>query len=326
MFVLWTLMGVPMHHYSFQSVSAMKKIIIAAAILAWAAACQRAIAPSATPVRNTEITNENGQRILAGRASVSAFQLPGYKAWYDQSYQGYTIDSATVQELRPLLKNVSMEIFLGTWCGDSRRETPRMLKILSAAGMDTTGISLVFVDNTANHYKQSPQHEEKGLNIHHVPTFILKKNGEETGRIIESPVISLEKDMLAILSQKNYQPHYQAITYWREKVADRNRRMDEAALQQLQPQLQPMVKHYGEFGAYGHMLFAAGDSTEATNVFRLNTMLYPGNAAVLDTLAEALIKLGRTSEALAVLEKMLLLTPGDTQLKKRIAGLELKKM
>ena len=299
----------------------MKTIIFAAVVVIYAVACQRATAPAITPVRNIEITNDNGQRILACRASASAMLLPGYKTWLDQSYNDYTIDSATVKQLQPQLKNVSMEIFLGSWCGDSRREVPRMLKILAAAGMDTARISMVFVDNALNHYKQSPQREEKGMNIHHVPTFILYKDRKETGRIIESPVVSLEKDLLQILENKHYQSNYQAIAYWRAHVAGRDKTIEASVLQKLQPQLQPLVKHYGEFAAYGNMLFAAGDTIEAINAFHLNTILYPANTTAFNTLAEALTKLGRKKEAAMVLEKMLALTPGDETLKKRIAVL-----
>ena len=38
------------------------------------------------------------------------------------------------------------------------------------------------------------------LNIEKVPTIIFFKNGEELGRIIETPNESLEKDMLKIIS------------------------------------------------------------------------------------------------------------------------------
>ena len=41
-----------------------------AAILVCAAACRRAAVPAVTPIVNTEIKNESGQTILAGRASA----------------------------------------------------------------------------------------------------------------------------------------------------------------------------------------------------------------------------------------------------------------
>ena len=46
------------------------------------------------------------------------------------------------------------------------------------------------------------------MNIHHVPTFILYQNGIEVNRIIETPVESLEKDLIAIIQAKKYSSNY----------------------------------------------------------------------------------------------------------------------
>ena len=117
-----------------------------AVIIVLAAACQRAALPASTPVRNTEIKNKSGQLILAGHASPWAMQQPNYKEWYDRSFNNYTVDAVTAQQLKPLLANKTMEIFLRSWCGDSQREVPRLLKVLQDAGMDTAKVSLIFVD------------------------------------------------------------------------------------------------------------------------------------------------------------------------------------
>lgn len=107
-----------------------------------------------------------------------------------------------VNELSHLLKHKRMDIFLGSWCGDSRREVPRMIRLLKDAGMDTSRIALIFVDNRKETYKQSPQHEEQGRDIRRVPTFILyNSRNRELGRIVESPKVSLEADMVSILSK-----------------------------------------------------------------------------------------------------------------------------
>jgi tetratricopeptide (TPR) repeat protein len=301
----------------------MKHIFMVAVIIVCAAACHRATVPAATPVINTEIKNESGQTILAGKASLSALQMPNYKGWFDDSYKKYTIDATSTQQLKPLLQNKRMEIFLGTWCGDSRREVPRMLKVLQTAGMDTTQLTLIFVDNSSHAYKQSPQHEEKGKNIHHVPSFIIYDEKKEIGRIIETPVVSLEKDLLAILQQQSYQPHYRAIEYWRNQVANRTDNMTDMELQTLVNTLKPLCKHSGEFNAYGYVLLSANNNNEAMNVFRLNTLLYPDNANVFDSLGEGWERTGNRKEAIAAYEKLLVLKPGDENVKKKIEALKL---
>jgi tetratricopeptide (TPR) repeat protein len=301
----------------------MKHIFMVAAVFVLAVACNRAILPAATPVINTEITNESGQTILAGRGSIAAMQLPNYKAWYDDSYNKYTVDTVTVKQLKPLLQNKRMEIFLGTWCGDSRREVPRMLKILQQVGMDTTKLALIFVDNSTDKYKQSPQREEKDKNIHHVPSFILYDEKKEIGRIVESPLLSLEKDMLAILRQQPYQPHYRAIEYWRKYIADRKENMTDEALQNQVAILKPLCRHYGEFNAYAYVLLAAKDHTEALNAFRLNTMIYPDNPHVFESLGEAYEKVGNKKGAIAAYEKVLMLNPIDENTKKKVTALKM---
>ncbi|MES2372019.1 MAG: hypothetical protein V4557_05525 [Bacteroidota bacterium] len=306
----------------------MKNTFMVAAIMVLAVACHRATVPAGTtvtntPIINTEIKNASGQTILAGRASISAMQMPNYKTWYDDSYNSYAVDVAAARQLQPLLQNKTMEVFLGSWCGDSKREVPRMIRILQQAGMDTARLSLVFVDNSTGSYKQSPQHEERGKSIHHVPTFIIYDDKKEIGRIVESPVSSLEKDLLAILQQQSYQPNYRAINHWTKQVIERNRNMTDSELQNLVATLKPLCRHYGEFNGYGYVLLAARNTTEALNVFRLNTMIYPDNAGVFDSLAEAWETTGNKKEAIAAYEKVLQLKPGDEKAKGRVASLKM---
>ncbi len=56
--------------------------------------------------------------------------------------------------------------------------------------------------------KKSGRNIEVGKNVHHVPTFIFLKNGTEIGRIVESPIESLEEDMFNILIGSPSTPNY----------------------------------------------------------------------------------------------------------------------
>jgi thiol-disulfide isomerase/thioredoxin len=147
--------------------------------------------------------------ILLGKHDRSALLQPPYNGWFKANYDSYVVDSFTCQFIRPLLKDKTITIFLGTWCGDSRREVPRFLKMLDCCEFPMTGLTLVVVGNSDSLYKKSPQHEEAGKNIVRVPTIIVEQDGKEVGRIIEFPVVSLEKDLLAILRNEKYTPNYQ---------------------------------------------------------------------------------------------------------------------
>ena len=51
-------------------------------------------------------------------------------------------------------------------------------------------------------HKKTPENYEEGMNIEKIPTFIFFKHGQELGRIIEKPKVSLEHDMLEILKRE----------------------------------------------------------------------------------------------------------------------------
>jgi thiol-disulfide isomerase/thioredoxin len=145
---------------------------------------------------------------LLGVHPIADLRQAPFADWYLFNYQNYQPDSLLLPEIKELLNGKRLEIFLGTWCGDSRREVPRMLKLLAAAGYDSTKLQLIFVNNTADQYKKSPGHEEQGKNIVRVPTLIVYKGKSEIGRFIEYPKESIEKDLLKILKGEPYQPNY----------------------------------------------------------------------------------------------------------------------
>lgn len=130
--------------------------------------------------------------------------MDAFKSWFNPGYQDYSVDSVTLEKLKPFLKDVTITVFMGTWCEDSQRETPHLYKILDDAKFDESKLTLI----TTSDEKTTPQSFEKGKNITNVPTIIFYKNDKELGRIVEYPIESLEKDMLAILSGKEYKHAY----------------------------------------------------------------------------------------------------------------------
>lgn len=152
---------------------------------------------------NKEIST-NGIKFLVGRISTEAISQNPYSLWFNPNFDNYTPDLAIVSKFENELKNYKILVFLGTWCGDSKREVPRFLKILDAASFSEKNLKLIALDRRKEHYKKSPNGEEWGLNIKRVPTFIFYKNGIEVNRIIETPNTGLEEDILAILTTDTY--------------------------------------------------------------------------------------------------------------------------
>lgn len=152
--------------------------------------------------------DKSGNPMLLGPCNETDLSKDPFSVWFATGFKSYKTDSCFCDSIRPVIGDFTFQIFFGTWCGDSKREVPRMLKVLFQSGINQKDISLVAVSNTDSLYKQSPGHEERGLNILRVPTFIVRKGGAETGRIVESPIESIEKDLWKILINQAYKPNY----------------------------------------------------------------------------------------------------------------------
>lgn len=150
---------------------------------------------------------ENGTYLL-GPIGPKALNTDPYIVWFAKNQQGYQVDLEPIKTVETTLKECHILVFIGTWCGDSRRELPRFLKILETIRFPMEQLKIVAVDRRKEFYKKSPYGEEWGLNILRVPSFILLKNGKELNRIVESPIESLEKDLAAILGGQPYTPNY----------------------------------------------------------------------------------------------------------------------
>jgi thiol-disulfide isomerase/thioredoxin len=141
-----------------------------------------------------------GKPMLLGPIAIEELQQEPFNEWYQIEFSEYEVDVRTISELTIAIDNPNQytyEIFLGTWCGDSRREIPRLEKIFNEMGVDMNNVAIVAVDRD----KISPNGEQEGKDIRYVPTLIVKKDDEEIGRIVESPSslsTTLESDLLFI--------------------------------------------------------------------------------------------------------------------------------
>lgn len=138
---------------------------------------------------------KNGKSMLVGKIKSKHLQSGDFKDWFNAEYGVYKPDAETMMKLKPLLKKVRIVLVMATWCSDSRREVPRFYQILDQAGVNHKRMKVLSVDRE----KKAGKFEASSLNVTLVPTFIIYRNGREIGRIIETPVESLEKDLLNIL-------------------------------------------------------------------------------------------------------------------------------
>lgn len=146
-------------------------------------------------LNKTIVDPKTGKAVLTGYCDKDGLMQGEFGDVYDQYYSAYEPDKAVLKKLRPLKKDVEIRIVLGTWCHDSKEQVPRFFKILKKLWWGSKKVEIICV-NTA---KEAEGVDVGPYDIRRVPTFIFIKNGKELGRIIETPVSTLEKDMLMIL-------------------------------------------------------------------------------------------------------------------------------
>jgi tetratricopeptide (TPR) repeat protein len=198
-----------------------------------------------------------------------------------------------------------MQIFLGTWCGDSKREVPRFMKLLNEIGFSANNIEIITVGDSDSLYKQSPQHEEKGLGIFRVPTFIIYKNGIEINRINEYPVNSLEKDLLTIITNQVYIPNYRSFGLVNKWLNDSTLSDENISSRGIAGQLKQLVAGENELNSLGYLLLRQNKKKEALKLFQINYNLYPEAANIISSLGEGYLKNNDTKNALIYLERAL---------------------
>lgn len=162
-------------------------------------------AMSCSAQKNTVTAVKDPSGNLIGIANKESFLEAPFNEWFTPNYTSYETDKVVMAKLTPLLKDITIKAFMGTWCGDSQEQTPVFYKILDEAGFNYNHLELI----TVNRSKVTPDNLQEGFNIERVPTFIIYKNDKEIGRFVEYPRESVESDLLKIVSGQPYKHSYE---------------------------------------------------------------------------------------------------------------------
>jgi thiol-disulfide isomerase/thioredoxin len=100
-----------------------------------------------------------------------------------------------VEKLRALGREVKVEIFLGTWCTDSKAHVSEYFKILDLADTPLIQTACTGIPEA----KENRSVYYQGRDIVKLPTFLVFVDGREIGRIVETPEKSVEEDLVKIL-------------------------------------------------------------------------------------------------------------------------------
>lgn len=115
--------------------------------------------------------------------------------WFSKQYDKYEPDINQLKQMK--YDEIKVVIFMGTWCHDSKREVPRMFKILNKINFDDNNINIVALKKNKKGYFNNYD----SFKITNTPTFIFYKENKELGRIIERPKTTLENDLYQFINK-----------------------------------------------------------------------------------------------------------------------------
>lgn len=262
--------------------------------------------------------NEEGEKHLIGEYPVEYLkQDTTYSHWFNEGYADFQLKEKDYNWAENL-KDDTVEIYMGTWCGDSQEWVPRFVKLWDELGLDREQLKFTALYGSGDNYKQGPNGEEKGLNIHRVPTFIFKQDGKEYARIVESPSTDLLTDVAQIALGYPSAPNYAGATYILSLFDEKSMEEIYKDMNNVWRTLYYKVGRYAELNTLGNVLYAADQKDQALFVFNLNTAYYPGNWRVQQRFAELLAEMEDYENAIIFYEKVVQLNPENEEAKSEL--------
>ncbi|XQW85715.1 thioredoxin [Thalassotalea piscium] len=125
---------------------------------------------------------------------VSSEQLLSNYIEFGDEYERFSTSDAELAIVKTWPKNLKIEAFFGSWCHDSEREVPRLIKSLD----NKVNLQLIGLD----YLKSEPLGRALKANVQFTPTFVLYLDNKEIGRIIERPEVSLVADIDSLIKKE----------------------------------------------------------------------------------------------------------------------------
>lgn len=150
----------------------------------------RAAGPAAT-------SEAAGDHVLVGKVTREQVEN-AVPAWVGNTV-GSEIDPQAAVALADVAPGAEVEIYFGTWCSDSAREVPRFWRALDEVG---GVVPFTIVYEAVDRAKNRPKELVESVDLRYVPTFIVRRDGHEVGRIVEHAPHGIETDLLALLTGK----------------------------------------------------------------------------------------------------------------------------
>ena len=237
--------------------------------------------------------NSRGEKHLFGDFTLDELKKDSvFRKWFNKNYLDFKVKNEKRNWISEL-KDVEVNIYLVTWCGDSKKWVPKFVKLWDELGLKREQLKFIglydFVDGK---YKQGPNGEEKNKDIHRVPTFIFNRDGREFARIVEFPNNDLETDLAQISIGFPSNPNYRGATRMIELLKLNSSDSIKKNNDYLN-EVYRLVQSPNELNTLGYVYLESGRIDEALTIFYYNTRFYKYNPNVYDSYAEALAKSGQ---------------------------------
>lgn len=260
---------------------------------------------------NKQITYNDNKVMLLGKVDKNGLTKAPYNEWFTKNYNSYLVNEKITKSIKDSLKGYTIKVFLGTWCGDSKKEIPRFYSVLETAKYPMNQLEVIALNRSDEAYKQGPNGEEKGMKIHRVPTFIFYKDGKELNRIVEHPKETFERDIKKIVTGERYNSNYLAANYLQNLLKEKTiteLKKEEAS---LVPRIAEFTKGSRELNTLGYVYLRSKQIEKAHYIFDLNTKIFPYKHNVFDSLAEYFFETKNYTKALSNYYKVLIFKPND---------------
>ena len=141
---------------------------------------------------------------LYGEVTQEDLLQSPFASWFETRKEAHIVNETALPALKKGLNGKNLRVYMGSWCGDSKREIPKLYKILEEINFDMDNLTMIAVARG----KKEPAQLVEGYNLLRVPTIIVYDQDVELGRFVESARESLEEDLVAIIKQTGYKHKY----------------------------------------------------------------------------------------------------------------------
>ena len=106
-----------------------------------------------------------------------------------------------IDVLNQITEPTQVTAFFGTWCHDSQREIPELIKLKQAVTNPNFKLKLIALDRE----KKDNQGLAKKAGVKFTPTIVVTQQGKELGRIVEKTTQPIGLELADILDSANEQ-------------------------------------------------------------------------------------------------------------------------